>query len=142
MIVRRISYFTFIVAITTIATVSACNRTNTNINCTLANEKDIEIYLTNLVSNSLEWQTQELPQGIKSGKFKITTNTNDNSISFCLQVNKSYKGEVNTLLFNTTASSNVSSVEAYNTTQIETLFPEFISDKRRVIAHKNLILLI
>lgn len=148
MIVKRISYFSFIVAITTIATVGACQKTNAQYKCFANNDIDLVSYVANIIEYSLDWQNSDLQNGIKSGTVKIIANKDDNNnISICLEVAKSYKGAVNTLFQPADTHSKSASIFQVKCcskalSKAALFSPSTTTDKRANIADKNLILLI
>jgi hypothetical protein len=154
MIVKRISYFTFMVAITTMATVSSCHKANAispeDFNTIVAalSEQDIFDFSFQYedASENYNLKLQKLlkSKGLKTGTFQIKTTPSDNEnvLNLILVVDKNYKGSVASTIFDSYAGHfPVQYAKLYS--QFDNFSPSlFVADIRKDIASKNLILLI
>ncbi|WP_118952227.1 hypothetical protein [Taibaiella helva] len=155
MIVRRISYFTFIVAITTIATVSSCNRAkekakqSVNYAGTVVGKGSSEFFegVAEGVSQTFDC-TVELAKvlqskGVKGGKFKITTDSNghENVVSVYLIFDKDYKGPVSARIFDSKDQEYGRTAVSLDTRSGQARFTDFVFDQRTDIERKSRILL-
>ena len=155
MIVRRVSYFTFIVAITTIATVSSCNRAK-------AQAQQALLYGENLASQSSSTVTDDRythtgttidctlalakaleEKGLKAGKFKITTDASghQNVVSVYLIFSKDYKGQVSAKIFDSKNGEHDTIAAMAALFSAKALYAEHTCDRRNAIKRKNRILL-
>lgn len=153
--VKRISYFTFIVAITTIATVSSCSRAkekarqSVNYAGAVVGKGSSEFAegfsegISQSFDCSLELSRLLQEKGIKGGKIKITTGHSDaeNVVSIYLIFDKDYKGQVSAKIFD---SKN----QEYGRTTANVACPagtahyiDFVFDHRTAIERKSRILL-
>jgi len=156
MIVRRISYFTFMVAITTMATVGSCQKANAHcisfedFNSIVAalSEHEIFDFSFNAEEAALDYnaQLQKLlkTRGLKAETLQVqATPTKGNVLNLVLVVDKSTKGTSNPVIF-TPHTGHIPLQRSCNHTAIAatTDFPAFDTDLRVSIARKNLVLLI
>ena len=155
MIVRRISYFTFIVAITTIATVSSCNRAkekakqSANYAGAVVGRGSSEFIegiaegVNESFDCSLELAKVLKEKGLKSGKFKITTDSsgNDNVVSVYLIFDKDYKGQVSAKIFDSKNQEYGRTVAAVENSSGKAQYVDFVFDRRTDIERKSRILL-
>lgn len=154
MIVKRISYFTFMVAITTMATVSSCQKANAispeDFNTIVAALSEQDIFDFGFqyedASENYHLKLHKLlkSKGLKSGTFQIkaTPSGNKNVLNLILVVDKNYKGSVASTIFDSHAGHfPVQYAKAYS--QFDIFFPPlFVTDIRKDIELRNLILLI
>lgn len=144
MIVRRVSYFTFIVAITTLASVSACSQA-----------KAMALHAVNGSEPAFE-QPNGVPvcsgelvkalqdKGFSLGTYRITKGISDNkeAVKIYLVINKGYKGQVSAKIFKTENEEPCQTCKLFNKIQpAQYLAAGFTPDKRTDIARKNMILL-
>jgi hypothetical protein len=105
--IKRISYFTFWVAVSTIATVSHCAQAKAalkNSGACSANLHEqntcnnIVLVIDNQISSLFDFQNDFLQEGLKTGKIKVITTTqeNDEAIHVYLTFDKDYKGSLDT----------------------------------------------
>lgn len=151
MIVRRVSYFTFIVAITTLATVSACNQAAAMNALKNADDAALAPCLT-LSSNSYNASDNGCTAGIKKALLAHGINTDDfkiitaedgsgNTIEVCLVLDKDYKGQVSAKIFTVKKQAHTA-FEIATVSNPQLTFAEgYIPDLRDVIACKNRVLL-
>jgi len=144
MIVRRVSYFTFIVAITTLASVSACSQAKA-MAAHAVNGKEPAFECPEgipVCTGQLAKALQD--KGISLGTFKITKGISDNkeAVKVYLVINKNYKGQVSAKIFRAEDKEPCQTCRLYNKIQPPVyLAANFAIDKRTGIARKNLILL-
>lgn len=156
MIVKRISYFTFMVAITTMATVSSCQKANAH---TLSPE-DFKTIVAALSEHELlefgfhfedasedyNLKLQKLlkSKGLKAGTFQVkaTPSGKEKILNLILVVDKGHRNTVNTALFDSHAGQ-FPVLYAHDNSQNGNIPAfSFARDVRKDIARKNLILLI
>lgn len=155
MIVRRVSYFTFIVAITTIATVSSCNRVKEKARetahyaGTVAGKASSEFVdgaadgITQTFDCTLELTKALEEKGLKTGKFKITTDAsgNQNVVSVYLIFNKDYKGQVSVKIFDSKNAEYGRAAANLEVKAGKAQYVDFTFDQRTDIERKSRILL-
>lgn len=151
MIVKRVSYFTFIVAITTIATVSSCHKAKASTSqCPEKVQAECLSVLSDEIAKETNWPREATLQlakvlqekGLLTGKFHISTrySSQEETLSICLVFDKDYKGEVLTGLFKSVKPDYDYSLlfaDKYSPSN----FSHTFFDKRKDIDRKNLILL-
>ncbi|WP_118975504.1 hypothetical protein [Taibaiella koreensis] len=155
MIVRRISYFTFIVAMTTMATVSSCNRArekakqSVNYAGAVVGKGSSEFLdgVADGVSQSFDC-TLELAKvlqskGVKGGKFRITTSNNghENVVSVYLIFDKDYKGPVSARIFDSKDQEYGRATASLDVRAGSAGFTDLVFDERTNIERKSRILL-
>ncbi len=151
MIVRRISYFTFLVAITTIATVSSCNRARQSANYAgnVVGKGSSEFIegVTEGVNHTFDC-TLELTKvlqekGLKGGKFRIATDDSGHErvVSFYLIFDKDYKGQVSAKIFDSKQQEYGRTTASIETKAGKAQFVDFVFDHRTDIERKSRILL-
>lgn len=146
MIVRRISYFTFIVAITTIATVGVCNKASASSANHHASGHSGTIITSGETHEVFDY-TLALAKvlrekGLKVGKFRIVISASDNEHVVNVILDKDYKGQVSAKIFDSKGldyDKNVISLNAPLSRKTKHFTPTF--DERNAIARKNRILL-
>jgi hypothetical protein len=148
MIVRRVSYFTFIVAITTLATVTACNQAaagplkNTD-------EADCCVGHSGLAHLQQNIECAEglrhvlLAHGINIDDFKVVLaeDAQGNTLEICLVVDKDYKGQVSAKIFTVQSSHSTSPAPEANYIHPLAIAESYQPDLREEIAGKSLVLL-
>jgi len=156
MIVKRISYFTFMVAITTMATVSSCQKANAH---TISPE-DLKTIVTALSEHELfdfgfqygdasedyNLRLQKLlkNKGLKAGTFQIkaTSSGKEKVLNLILVVDKNYRGHVSPAIFDS-QSGHISLQHIRPYSQPDKIYPtSYAPDIRKDIACRNLVLLI
>lgn len=155
MIVRRISYFTFIVAITTIATVSSCNRAkekakqSVNYAGTVIGKGSSEFVegvsegVSQSFDCSLELAKVLQEKGLKAGKFKITTDNSghENVVSVYLIFDKDYRGQVSAKIFDSKNQEYGRVAVNLDSKAGKAQYFDFVFDHRTAIERKSRILL-
>jgi hypothetical protein len=155
MIVRRISYFTFLVAITTIATVSSCNRAKekaketANYAGTVIGRGSSEFVegvaegVSHSFECSLELSKMLQSKGLKAGKFKITTDSSgqENVVSVYLIFDKDYKGQVSAKIFDSKRQEYGRTTATIAGVSGKAGYVDFVFDQRTDIERKSRILL-
>jgi hypothetical protein len=156
MIIRRISYFTFMVAITTMATVSSCQKAHAasisaeDFNTIIAALSEHEIFDFSFqyenTSESYNVRLQQLlkAKGLKAGTFQIKAAApgKENVLNLILVVDKNYKGTVASSMFDNPAGYFAIPACTVNNQSDKPSFSSFTADIRKDIERKNLILLI
>lgn len=149
MTVKRVSYFTFLVAITTIATVTSCNKVKAqalygNGDSDMALSHSVELSdATTVYGPEFTFELSKVlrDKGLQTGKFKIATRHSGSgeAITVYLIFDKDYKGPVSAKIFNIPALeyTEVHAVAFQPTIPIYNR-PEF--DERAGIAIRNKIL--
>src|SRR5690606_16435307 len=104
MIVRRVSYFTFIVAITTLASVGACSQAKAAAAHAADDSGSPGYDGISVCAGELERALQDL--GLVAGTFKITREASDheNAVRLYLVISKDYKGQVSAKIFKAPAA--------------------------------------
>lgn len=156
MIVKRISYFTFMVAITTMATVSSCQKANANtispedFNTIVAALSEHELFDFGFhyedASEDYNLKLQKLlrSKGLKAGTFhiKATPSGKEKVLNLILVVDKNYRNPVASTLFDShTGYFSIQHRHDYSQSDKTYTFPP-AADVREDIARKNLVLLI
>ena len=144
MIVKRVSYFTFIVAITTLASVTACSQAKAMAGHVADNSDPVFEHIEKTAVCTTELQRILQDKGLVAGSFKITQGSSDqkDAVKIYLVINKDYKGQVSAKIF-----KEKSKEYSYQPTKPEIaeavvyLTSAFNPDKSTGIASKNLILL-
>ena len=108
MTIQRVSYFTFLVAITTIATVTSCNRVKAQgpeqqgHEITISHSADFAEAAT-VYGPEFTFELSKVlrDKGLQTGKFKIATRSTGNgeAITVYLIFDKDYKGPVSAKIF-------------------------------------------
>jgi hypothetical protein len=154
MIVKRISYFTFMVAITTMATVSSCQKANAispeDFNTIVAalNEQDVFDfgfqYEDASENYNLKLHKFLKSKGLKTGTFQIkaTPSCNENVLNLILVVDKNYKGRVASTIFDSNGGHFPIQYAKPFGQSARILPPSLVADVRKDIERRNLILLI
>ena len=156
MIVKRISYFTFMVAITTIATVSSCQKANANtispedfntIVAALSKHELLDFgfhYEDASEDYNLKLQKLLRSKGLKAGTFQIkaTPSGKEKVLNLILVVDKNYRNPVTNTLFDSHAGHLLVQYRHDYSQSDKIYFPPFAADVRKDIARKNLVLLI
>ncbi len=152
MMVKRVSYFTFIVAITTIATVGSCHKVKAATNrCPEQVQTECLSVLFEEISRKNNWPQEATLQlakvlqekGLLSGRFHIRTRYSGSGQTFSIYLtfDKSYKGEVSACLFNGIGAQYQHPLFfTYRQEPVPQSTYTFF-DKREDIDRKNLILL-
>lgn len=142
------------VAITTMATVSSCQRANAlsfeDFNSIIAALSDHEIFdLSFDTGDSSDDYNEKLQlflkaNGLKAEAVKIQTlaTGNEKVLNLTLVMDKNFKGKVNNQLFDSPAAILPSTLAYTHGQSDKIILPLFASDIRKDIARKNLILLI
>ncbi|KAA5534734.1 hypothetical protein F0919_08975 [Taibaiella lutea] len=156
MIVKRISYFTFMVAITTMATVSSCQKANANtispedFNTIVAALSEHELfdfgfqYEDASTDYNLKLQRLLKNKGLKAGTFQIkaASSGKEKVLNLILVVDKNYRGHVGSAIFDS-YPDHISFRHSKSYSQSDKIsLPFFAADIRKDIACRNLILLI
>jgi len=144
MIVRRVSYFTFIVAITTLASVGACSQAKAMAAHAVNGNEPVFEHSEGIVvcTTGLERVLKE--KGLATGTYKITPDLSDNkgAVKIYLVISKDYKGQVTAKIFKgENRHDHFSGRPTGKTGPLLALAADFTPDKRTDIARKNLILL-
>lgn len=149
MIVRRVSYFTFMVAITTIATVGSCGLAKAEAQQALLYELSGQEYIAGCGADgddhtlALARVLQE--KGLKAANFKLRTNASGQQevVSVYLVFHKDYKGQVSAKIFGSKPPCHDAVTIKTGTPLIAGALPvaAALPDQRETIAEKNLILL-
>lgn len=150
--VKRTSYFTFLVAITTLATVASCNKVKeqalyaAELHAADAIYRDnhpeiFDLCLEGLGKMDYRFEIAKVlrDKGLKTGKFKLAIDQSG-TLSVYLVIDKDYKGPVSASIFDSKShhygrTALLSGAESDN---IHAYGPAF--DKRAGIASKNRIL--
>ncbi len=149
--IKRTSYFTFLVAITTLATVTSCNQAKGQ--CMESNTIAAdEIFLDNtqLFNFCLEGLGQADAQselakmlkgkGLKGGKFKLAIDPSG-TLSVYLVIDKDYRGPVSTRIFEGNNNTHYGSLAALRHEKPANFaFATSCLDEREGIASRNRIL--
>ncbi len=146
--VKRVSYFSFLIAITTIATVSSCHQIKQKNNTALTPIDYVTIAGMASVCEDLSldcWVAlvKALEEnGVQPGKFRITQRKSgtENTVNIYLVFDKDYKGPVSARIFDLGDLAGDPKLLAFHETDRQQLYSSCPSDKREHIAHKNLIL--
>jgi len=149
--IKRTSYFTFLVAITTLATVTSCNKVKAQ--CSpgnnpvadeifLDNKQLFDICLEGLDHTDIpsEWVKVLKDKGLKAGKFKLAVDA-CGTLSVYLVIDKDYKGPVSASIFGTDYQpdyGNIALLTAEEPGHVS--FAGLFLDERSGIASKNRIL--
>lgn len=156
MIVKRISYFTFMVAITTMATVSSCQKANAHsisfedFNTIVAALSEHEIFDFSFyaedAANDYNAQLQKLlkTKGLKAETFhvKATCSGQQNVLNLVLVVDKNYKGPVAPAIFDSPINYIPLDYSINYSQFVNLVYPSLVADTRKIIERKNRILLI
>jgi len=157
MIIRRISYFTFMVAITTMATVSSCQKANAtsisfeDFNTIVAALSEHEIFDFGFqyedAAEDYNAKLQKIlkSKGLKAGTYQIKAakSGKENVLNLILVVDKNYKGTVASTFFDSQPGQiSVPYAAVHSHFDKQTFSNSFASDIRKDIARKNLVLLI
>jgi hypothetical protein len=155
MIVKRVSYFSFIIAITTIATVSSCNRVKESAKQTInkagaivgTGSSEFLDGVSEGVTQSFDCSVELVKvleeKGLKIGKFKIATNSSgqENIVSIYLIFDKDYKGQVSAKIFDNKGYEYGRASLALEAKAAQAGYFDFVFDKRTNIERKSRILL-
>jgi hypothetical protein len=148
--IKRTSYFTFLVAITTLATVTSCNQAKAQgvERNTIAAD---EIFLDNtqLFNFCLEGLSQADAQselakmlkgkGLRAGKFKLAIDPSG-TLSVYLVIDKDYKGPVSSIFEGDNHAHYGSLATLVSSKSANFTFHTFCRDERKGIASRNRIL--
>ncbi len=150
MTVKRVSYFTFLVAITTIATVTSCNKVKAqalsgNSNNDIAVSHSVELSEASKVYGpefTFELSKVLRDKGLHTGKFKIATRHSGSgeAVTVYLIFDKDYKGPVSAQIF-TVPAKEYTAVYAVATWPAALCYNKLVFDERAGIASRNRILL-
>lgn len=155
MIVRRVSYFTFMVALTTMATITSCNRAKEKARQSvhyageIAGKASTEFFdgAAEGVSATLDCRiglsAALRDKGFKLGKFRITTDStgNEHIVSVYLIFDKDYKGPVTAKIFDSKNLEYGRSTADITAVKGDARFVDLVFDHRTDIARKSRILL-
>jgi len=141
MIVRRISYFTFMVAITTMATVTSCHKAMGQAKEHIAaasGPEEHELGLQEEHAGTLELVRALRGRGLKPGKIRITRNPagGHDEVHIYLVINKDYKGQVSAGIFENTDRCYAYSAPAANVSSVPRTVA-YLTDIRKDIVRKN-----
>ena len=148
MTVKRVSYFTFLVAITTIATVTSCNKVKAQVlqgsNNDIALSHSVELSDASTVYGpefTFELSKVLRDKGLHSGKFRIATRHSGSgeAITVYLIFDKDYKGPVSAKIF-TLPAAEFKEAHAVAFQPITPLYNNPVFDERAGIASRNRIL--
>jgi hypothetical protein len=156
MIIKRISYFTFMVAITTMATVSSCQKANANVissedfNTIVAALSEHDLFNFGFqfedVSGDYNTRLQRLlkTKGLKAKTFQVkaAVSGKENILNLILVVDKNHKGQAASTLFDTYSGVLFAPGVIVKSPYDKNTYPTFAADTRKDIARKNLVLLI
>lgn len=149
--IKRTSYFTFLVAITTLATVTSCSKVKEQSvpgNHIVAEEIFLDtnqlfhICLEGLGQSETQFELAKVlkDKGLKAGKFKLAVDPSG-TLSIYLVIDKDYKGPVSAKIFAGGFQKQYGSVAALSKDKPDnSIFSEYHSDKREAISSKNRIL--
>lgn len=149
--IKRTSYFTFLVAITTLATVTSCNKakgqsiqSNNPVadEIFLDNKQLFDICLEGLSHPETPFELAKVlkDKGLKAGKFKLAVDPSG-TLSVYLVIDKDYKGPVSANIFGNDHQPDYNSVALLTKDENNNVtFAGPLPDKRSGIAIKNRIL--
>jgi hypothetical protein len=145
MTVKRVSYFTFLVAITTIATVTSCNKVKAQALLDIAVSHSVELSDASTVYGpefTFELSKVLRDKGLQTGKFKIATRHSGSgeAVTVYLIFDKDYKGPVSAKIFNTPFKEYVDA-PVLTCQQAPPRYCNPVFDERAGIASRNRILL-
>lgn len=149
--IKRTSYFTFLVAITTLATVTSCNKAkgqsiqgNNPVadEIFLDNKQLFDICLEGLSHPETPFELAKVlkDKGLKASKFKLAVDPSG-TLSVYLVIDKGYKGPVSANIFGNDYQPDFGSIALLTKDKNnDVTFAGPLSDKRSGIAIKNRIL--
>lgn len=147
--IKRTSYFTFLVAITTLATVTSCGKVNgqSSNNKTIAEEILLDsnqlfnICLESLGGTDTRFELAKVfkDKNLKAGKFKLAIDPSG-TLSVYLVIDKDYKGPVSTKIFGNDQADYGSLAVLTKEESANSSFTAHHFDKRAGIAIRNRIL--
>lgn len=149
--IKRTSYFTFLVAITTLATVTSCNKakgqsipSNNPVagEIFLDNKQLFDICLEGLSHPETPFELAKVlkDKGLKAGKFKLAIDP-AGTLSVYLVIDKDYKGPVSASIFGNDHRAGYSNIALLTKDESNNVtFAGPLSDKRSGIAIRNRIL--
>lgn len=149
MTVKRVSYFTFLVAITTIATVTSCNKVKAQVlqgggNHDIALSHSVELSDASTVYGpefTFELSKVLRDKGLHTGKFRIATRHSGSgeAVTVYLIFDKDYKGPVSAKIF-TLPATEFTEANAVAFQPAIPLYNNPVFDERPGIAGRNRIL--
>jgi hypothetical protein len=149
--IKRTSYFTFLVAITTLATVTSCSKVKGQSapgNHIVAEEIFLDtnqlfnICLEGLSQTETQFELAKVlkDKGLKAGKFKLAIDPSG-TLSVYLVIDKDYKGPVSAKIFAGDYQQQYGRMAVLTRDEPDnSTFSEYRSDKRDDISSKNRIL--
>lgn len=150
--IKRTSYFTFLVAITTLATVTSCSKVRGQAlpdretipgEIVLDDNQLFDICLEGLERPNYHFELVRVlgKKGLKAGKFKLAIDASG-TLSVYLVIDKDYKGPVSTKIFDSKGHEEYGKLALLSKDKRDnSLFAISTFDKRTGIAAKNRILL-